>query len=263
MRLKRLEIFGFKSFAKKLDLKLVGGITAVVGPNGCGKTNVVDSIRWVLGEQRPTQIRLDRMEDVLFKGSDSRRQLGMAEVSLTLDNESRKLPLDMPEITITRRLFRTGESDYMINHKSCRLADINDLFMDTGMGTDSYSMFEQDMINSILSDKAEDRRHIFEEAAGVTKYKTRRKAAIGKLESIEVDLERVGDIITELERRVDSLKRQASKAERYRKLKTDIKATRYMFAKSANGRAYRAGWDAANNKPKVMNKDDNGEIKHD
>ena len=223
MRLKRLEIFGFKSFAKKLDLKLVGGITAVVGPNGCGKTNVVDSIRWVLGEQRPTQIRLDRMEDVLFKGSDIRRQLGMAEVSLTLDNESRTLPLDMPEITITRRLFRTGESDYMINRKTCRLADINDLFMDTGMGTDSYSMFEQDMINSILSDKAEDRRHIFEEAAGVTKYKTRRKSAIGKMESIEVDLERVGDIITELERRVDSLKRQASKAERYRKLKTDIK----------------------------------------
>ncbi len=223
MKLKRLEIFGFKSFAKKLDLKLVGGITSVVGPNGCGKTNVIDAIRWVLGEQRPTMIRLERMEDVLFKGSDSRRPLGMAEVSLTIDNDARLLHLDIPEITITRRLFRTGESDYMINHKACRLADINELFMDTGMGTDSYSMFEQDMINSILSDKTEDRRHIFEEAAGVTKYKARRRSAVIKLSSIEDDLDRVGDIIYELERYVGSLKRQASKAERYRKLKTEIK----------------------------------------
>ncbi|MFC1607807.1 chromosome segregation protein SMC [Candidatus Latescibacterota bacterium] len=223
MRLKRLEIYGFKSFAKKLDLKLVGGITGVVGPNGCGKTNVVDAIRWVLGEQRPTQIRLDRMEDVLFKGSGSRRPLGMAEVSLTIDNDAGLLPLDMAEITITRRLFRTGESDYMINKKACRLTDINELFMDTGMGTDSYSMFEQNMINSILSDKAEDRRHIFEEAAGVTKYKTRRRSAVGKLASIQDDLDRVGDIVTELERRVESLKRQASKAGRYRKYKDEIK----------------------------------------
>lgn len=223
MKLKRLEIFGFKSFAKKLDLKLVGGITSVVGPNGCGKTNVIDAIRWALGEQRPTTIRLERMEDVLFKGSDSRRPLGMAEVSLTIDNDARILHLDIPEITITRRLFRTGESDYMINHKACRLADINELFMDTGMGTDSYSMFEQDMINSILSDKTEDRRHIFEEAAGVTKYKARRRSAVIKLSSIEDDLDRVGDIISELERHVGSLKRQAAKAERYRKLKTEIK----------------------------------------
>lgn len=230
MKLSRLEIFGFKSFAKKLDLRLAGGITAVVGPNGCGKTNIVDAIRWVLGEQRPTQIRLERMEDILFKGSVNRHQLGMSEVSLTIENDSGTLALDMPEITITRRLFRSGESDYMINRKSCRLADINDLLMDTGMGTDSYSVFELAMINAILSDKTDDRRHIFEEAAGVTKYKARRRSALNKLLSIENDLERVGDIIIELKRRVDSLKRQASKAKRYRTLKSAIKSKTITLA---------------------------------
>lgn len=230
MKLSRLEIYGFKSFAKKLDLALTGGITVVVGPNGCGKTNVVDSIRWVLGEQRPTQIRLERMEDVLFKGSATRHQLGMCEVSLTIENISGILPLNVPEITITRRLFRSGESDYMINRKPCRLADINDMLMDTGMGTDSYSLFELSMINAILSDKTDDRRHIFEEAAGVTKYKARRKSALNKLISIEDDLNRVGDIVTELQRRVDSLKRQAAKAKRYRMLKSEMKSKTIAIA---------------------------------
>ena len=224
MKLSRLEIYGFKSFAKKLDLKLLGGITALVGPNGCGKTNVVDAIRWVLGEQKPTQIRLDRMEDVLFKGSGSRRQLGMSEVSLTIENTSGILPVDLPEITITRRLFRSGESEYMINRKTCRLADINDIFMDTGMGSDSYSVFEQEMINAILSDKTEDRRHVFEEAAGITKYKSRRRSALNTLMSIDSDLNRLGDIITELERRVGFLKLQANRASRYRKLKSELKS---------------------------------------
>ncbi len=223
MKLSRLEIFGFKSFAKKLDLTLSGGITSVVGPNGCGKANVVDAIRWVLGEQRPTQIRLERMEDVLFKGSASRRPLGMTEVSLTIDNDSGILPVDLPQITITRRLFRSGESDYLINRKSCRLADIHDLLMDTGMGTDSYSVFELAMINSILSDKTDDRRHIFEEAAGITKYKARRRTALGKLAGIEQDLERLGDIVAELERRVESLRRQAARARRYRELRGEIR----------------------------------------
>ncbi len=230
MKLSRLEVYGFKSFAKKLDLKLTGGMTAVVGPNGCGKTNVVDSIRWVLGEQRPSMIRLERMEDVLFKGSETRRPLGMSEVSLTIENDSGLLPLSMPEVTITRRLFRSGESDYLINKKSCRLADIHDLLMDTGMGTDSYSLFELSMINAILSDKTDDRRHIFEEAAGVTKYKARRKSAMNKLSSIEDDLERVGDIIAELKRRVESLKRQASKAHRYRMLKGELKSKSIAIA---------------------------------
>ncbi len=224
MKLTRLEAYGFKSFAKKLDLKLDGGITAIVGPNGCGKTNVVDAIRWVLGEQRPSMIRLDRMEDVIFKGSGTRRQLGMSEVSLTVENCAGVIPVDLPEITITRRLFRSGESEYMINRKACRLADINDMFMDTGIGTDSYSMIEQKMINAILSDKTEDRRHIFEEAAGITKYKSRRRSALNTLLSIENDINRLGDIITELDRRVTLLKRQASKAERYRKLKSELKA---------------------------------------
>jgi chromosome segregation protein len=232
MRLSRLEIYGFKSFAKKLDLKLTGGITAIVGPNGCGKTNVVDAIRWVLGEQRPTQIRLDCMEDVLFKGSVTRKQLGMSEVSLTIENNSGRLPVNTPEISITRRLFRSGESDYQLNRTSCRLTDINELFMDTGMGTDSYSVFELSMVNAILSDKTEDRRHIFEEAAGITKYKARRKTALKKLVGIQDDLDRVGDIIAELQRRVDSLKRQASKAKRYRKLKNEIKAKTVAIASS-------------------------------
>jgi len=229
MKLSRLEIYGFKSFAKKLDLKLLGGITALVGPNGCGKTNVVDAIRWVLGEQKPTQIRLDRMEDVLFKGSGSRRQLGMSEVSLTIENASGILPVNLPEITITRRLFRSGESEYLINRKTCRLADINDIFMDTGMGSDSYSVFEQEMINAILSDKTEDRRHVFEEAAGITKYKSRRRVALNTLMSIDSDLNRLSDIITELERCVDFLKRQASRASRYRKLKSELKSKTIAF----------------------------------
>jgi chromosome segregation protein len=224
MKLSRLEVYGFKSFAKKLDLKLLGGMTALVGPNGCGKSNVIDAIRWVLGEQKPSQIRLDRMEDVLFKGSGSRSQLGMSEVSLTVENTSGILQVDLPEITVTRRLFRSGESEYMINRKVCRLADINDMFMDTGMGSESYSVFEQGMINAILSDKAEDRRHIFEEAAGITKYKSRRRSAINTLNSIEGDLNRLGDIVFELERRVGFLKRQASKAARYRRLKSELKS---------------------------------------
>ena len=224
MKLSRLEIFGFKSFGKKLDLKLLGGITSVVGPNGCGKTNVVDSIRWVLGEQRPTHIRLEKMEDVIYKGSETRRPLGMAEVSLTIENSAGVLPFDLNEITVTRRLFRSGESEYLMNRKQCRLSDITELFMDTGIGLDSYSVFEQGMINAILSDKTEDRRHIFEEAAGVTKYKSRRKSALTTLVSIDDDLTRLSDITTELERRVDSLKRQASKASRYRELKSELKA---------------------------------------
>jgi len=219
-----LEIYGFKSFAKKLDLRLLGGITAIVGPNGCGKTNVVDAIRWVFGEQRPTQIRLEHMEDVLFKGSASRRQLGMSEVSLTIENDSDILPVNLPEVTITRRLFRSGESEYMINRKMCRLGDINNMFMDTGAGRDSYSVFEPEVINSILSDKTENRRHIFEEAAGITKYKSRRKSALNTLISIEDDLKHLDDFISELERRADSLKRQASKASRYRKLKSEFKS---------------------------------------
>lgn len=244
MKLTRLEIFGFKTFAKKLDIRLSEGITSVVGPNGCGKTNVVDAIRWVLGEQRPTQIRLERMEDSIFKGSATRKQLGMAEVSLTIDNESGRLPVNMPEVTITRRLFRSGESEYLLNRKICRLADINDLFMDTGMGTDSYSVFELAMINSILSDKTEDRRHIFEEAAGVTKYKARRKAAVNRMLTIQDDLARVGDIIAELERRTESLRRQAQKAARYRSLRSELRSRMVSVASFEMGRLRKKADDA-------------------
>ena len=169
MHLSRLEIFGFKSFANKLDLRMDDGITAVVGPNGCGKTNVVDAIRWVLGEQRPRFLRGDRMEDVIFNGSERREPLGMAEVSLTIENAGGMLPIEYNEVTVTRRLFRSGESTYLINRTACRLLDIENLLMDTGIGPHSYSVIEQGMVDAIMSDNPEDRRRLFEEAAGITK----------------------------------------------------------------------------------------------
>ncbi len=215
MFLSKLEIFGFKSFAQKFELNLDGGITSIVGPNGCGKTNVVDAIRWVLGEQSARSLRSFRMEDVIFNGSRNRAPLSMAEVSLTVKNDKGILPLDYSEVTVTRRLFRSGESDYLINKTPCRLMDINNLFMDTGMGSHAYSVMEQSMVDSILSESAEDRRKIFEEAAGITKYKFRRKSALLKLSATQQDLLRIGDIIGEVEKRVNSLRNQVRKAERY------------------------------------------------
>lgn len=224
MYLSKLEIIGFKSFAQKVNLTFDSGISAIVGPNGCGKTNIVDAIRWVLGEQRYSALRSEKMEDVIFNGTRSRKALGMAEASLVIENTKGILPSEYSQVTISRRVYRSGESEYLLNKVPCRLKDILDLFMDTGMGSDAYSVIELKMVETILSDKTEDRRRLFEEAAGVTKYKHRRKAAYRKLESVQADLMRVNDIVAEVQKAVSSLERQAKKAEQYNEVHVKLKA---------------------------------------
>ncbi len=223
MYLSKLEIFGFKSFANKTNLVLNDGITAIVGPNGCGKTNIVDALRWSLGEQRYSTLRSDKMEDVIFNGTKVRKPIGMAEVSLTIENNKGILPLEYNEVTITRRVYRSGESEYLLNKTVCRLKDIVHLFMDTGMGSNAYSVIELKMVETILSDKVEERRRLFEEAAGVTRYKARRKEALRKLEDVDSDLLRVDDIIAEVGKMVNSLNRQARKAERYNEIQDRLR----------------------------------------
>jgi chromosome segregation protein len=224
MYLSKIEIIGFKSFAQRVNVNFDTGVTAIVGPNGCGKTNIVDAIRWALGEQRYSTLRSDKMEDVIFNGTKSRKPLGLAEVSLTIENTKGILPTEYSEVTITRRVFRSGESEYLLNKVPCRLKDILDLFMDTGMGSDAYSVIELKMVETILSDKTDERRKLFEEAAGVTKYKVRRKAAYRKLESVQQDLTRVNDIVKEVEKTVNSLERQAKKAEQYNDVSKRLKS---------------------------------------
>jgi len=223
MRIKRLDITGFKSFMDRSVFTFGEGITGVVGPNGCGKSNVVDGLRWVMGEQSAKALRGRGMEDVLFNGSESQGPLSMAEVSLTLSvSESDGLApqyAGYPELTVTRRLFRSGESEYLINKTACRLLDVVELFLGTGVGTRAYSIIEQGRVGLIVSSKPEDRRFLIEEAAGVTKYKSRRRAAERKMEATEANLLRVADLVTELAKRLDSLGRQARKAEKYRTLK--------------------------------------------
>lgn len=223
MYLSNLEIIGFKSFAQKTQFKFTEGMTALVGPNGCGKTNIVDALRWALGEQKTSVLRSDNMENVIFNGTNKRKPLGMAEVSLVIQNNKNVLPTEYNEVKITRRLFRNGESNYLLNNTKCRLRDITDLIMDTGMGPDSYSVIELKMVEAILSGKPEERRHLFEEAAGVTKYKIRRKEASRKLESVQSDLVRVEDIVQEVRKNVNSLSRQAAKTRRYNKLMDEHK----------------------------------------
>ncbi|MBA4544025.1 chromosome segregation protein SMC [Thermoactinomyces daqus] len=222
MYLKRLEMSGFKSFADRTELEFVPGITAVVGPNGSGKSNVTDGIRWVLGEQSAKSLRGNKMEDVIFAGSDTRKPVGYCEVSITFDNSDRRLPLDYAEVTVTRRVYRSGESEYLLNRQSCRLKDIHELFLDTGIGKDAYSMIGQGKIDEILSSKSEDRRIIFEEAAGISKYKTRKKEAEKKLDNTEQNLARIHDLIHELETQVEPLAEQAEKAQRFKELKTEL-----------------------------------------
>lgn len=215
MYLKRLEIQGFKSLADKIELQFNQGISVVVGPNGCGKSNIADAIRWVLGEQSAKSLRGAKMEDVIFAGSDKRKQVGMAEVSLTLDNSTSVFPLDFAEITVTRRVYRSGESEYLINKSACRLKDIHELFMDTGIGREGYSIIGQGKIDEILSVRSEDRRQIIEEAAGIVKYKARKQQAERKLEDTEQNLVRINDIITELETQIGPLEEQSQKASEY------------------------------------------------
>jgi chromosome segregation protein len=224
MYLSKLELVGFKSFAQKTEFKFTPGLTALVGPNGCGKTNIVDAIRWVLGEQKTSVLRSDLMENVIFNGTQNRKPLGMSEVAMTLQNNRNMLPTEYTEVTVTRRLFRSGESHYLLNNAQCRLRDIVDLFMDTGMGADSYSVIELKMVETILSGRPEERRHLIEEAAGVTKYKVRRKEAGRKLMQVQQDLLRVYDIVEEVGKQVRSLSRQAAKTKRYNTLQQEFSA---------------------------------------
>ncbi|MDB5107045.1 MAG: smc [Fibrobacteres bacterium] len=220
MYLSKLRIFGFKSFANKVEVNFPGeGITSVVGPNGCGKSNIIDAIRWVLGEQRAKVLRSGKMEDVIFSGTAERPPLNMAEVSLLINNDSGVLPSEYTQIMITRRAFRNGETEYLINNTPCRLKDIHNLFYDTGMGAASYSLIEAKMIDSILSDKAEERRVMFEEASGISKYKQQRKETLRQLERTALDLARVEDNLKFVQQNVNMFERQAKKAEKWREIK--------------------------------------------
>ena len=223
MHLKSLEINGFKSFADRTKLMFEPGTVAIVGPNGCGKSNVSDAIRWVLGEQRPTSLRCAKMLDVIFNGTDNRKPVGMAEVSITFADCEGVLATEYNEVTITRRVFRSGEGQYFMNKTPCRLRDIHRLFMGTGIGTNSYSVMAQGQIDAILSSKPEDRRAIFEEAAGITKFKADRKEALRKLEQTDANLLRLADVIREVKRQIGSLQRQAGKAQRYRELRDEMR----------------------------------------
>ncbi len=222
MHLQSLELFGFKSFADKTLFNFHTGITAIVGPNGCGKSNLLDALRWVLGEQSAKSLRGDEMADVIFNGTDSRKPLGFAEVSLTLSDCGSDLGVEWHDVRVTRRVYRDGNSEYFLNKTPCRLRDIQNLFADTGVARSAYSMMEQGKIDAILSSRPEDRRAVFEEAAGITKYKTQKREALRKLEATEANLLRIGDVIKEVKRQIGSLQRQAGKARRYQTLLADL-----------------------------------------
>ena len=224
MYLKRLELQGFKSFADKTVLEFKPGITAVIGPNGSGKSNISDSIRWVLGEQSMKSLRSSKAEDVIFAGTQNRKSLGFAEASIIIDNSDGKLPIEYNEVTVTRKLYRSGETGYFINKVPCRLKDILELFMDTGIGKDGYSIIGQGKIDEILSNKSEDRRHIFEEAAGIVKYRARKAESEKKLEQTKLNLLRINDILAEIEGQIEPLRIQSEKAKRFLSLRDELKS---------------------------------------
>ena len=223
MYLKNIEVHGFKSFAQKINFEFHNGITGIVGPNGSGKSNVGDAVRWVLGEQSAKQLRGGNMQDVIFSGTELRKPLSFASVAITLDNSDHKLPVDFEEVTVTRRLYRSGESEYRINGSSCRLKDINEMFYDTGIGKEGYSIIGQGQIDKILSGKPEERRELFDEAAGIVKFKRRKAVTEKKLAEEQQNLVRVNDILSELTRQLEPLERQSETAKIYLKKKEELK----------------------------------------
>ena len=223
MQLKKLEIQGFKSFADKTEILFLDGITTIVGPNGSGKSNISDAIRWVIGEQSAKNLRGTKMEDVIFAGTEARKKVGFAEVSMYLDNSDGTLPIDYSEVIVTRRVYRSGESNYLINGNECRLKDIQTIFMDTGLGKDGYSIISQGKVDELLSNKSEERRHVFEEAAGIVKYRTRKEEATRKLENTQSTLQRVGDVIAEIEKTIGPLEVKAQTAKKFLQLRDELK----------------------------------------
>jgi chromosome segregation protein len=230
MQLTQLEIKGFKSFGDKITINFNEGVTAIVGPNGCGKSNVVDAIRWVLGEQSTRMLRSEKMDNVIFNGTKSRKPANLAEVSLTFDNTKNILPTDYSQVTLTRKLYRSGDSEYRLNDVQCRLKDITDLFLDTGIGSDSYAIIELRMIEEIISNKEGSRRNLFEEASGISKYKLRKKQTFNKLKDTEADLERVEDLLFEIQKNLKMLENQAKKTERYYRIKEEYKVLSVKLA---------------------------------
>ena len=223
MKLKRLEIQGFKSFADKTEIVFEQGTTAIVGPNGSGKSNISDAVRWVLGEQSAKQLRGARMEDVIFGGTEKRKPLSWCEVSLLFDNEDRALAMDCAEVMLTRRVWRSGESEYYLNRAACRLKDITELFRDTGIGKEGYSLIGQGRIEEILSSKSDDRREVFEEAAGIVTYRVRKEEAERRMENTRQNLERVEDILGELQNQLEPLEKQAEDARKYLALRDSLR----------------------------------------
>ena len=223
MYLKNIEVYGFKSFAQKINFEFHNGITGIVGPNGSGKSNVGDAVRWVLGEQSAKQLRGGNMQDVIFSGTESRKPLSFASVAITLDNSDHKLPVDYNEVTVARRLYRSGESEYLINGSSCRLKDIQEMFYDTGIGKEGYSIIGQGQIDKILSGKPEDRRELFDEAAGIVKFKRRKNTTIKKLEEERQNLVRVTDILSELTKQLGPLEKQSETARIYLAKREELK----------------------------------------
>src|SRR6476659_5894035 len=233
MKLKQLEIKGFKSFADKTILNFDEGITGIIGPNGCGKSNIIDSIRWVIGEQKISQLRSENLEALVFNGSKTRSASGLAEVSLTFENTKNLLPTEFNIVTVTRRFFKNGESEYRLNDVACRLKDIHNLFLDTGISNDSYAIIELGMVDDIIRDKENSRRRMLEQAAGITIYKTRKKEAKQKLDATEGDLNRIEDLLFEINNQLKTLESQAKKAEKYYEIKKDYKEISVELAKAA------------------------------
>ncbi|MDZ7605811.1 MAG: AAA family ATPase [Cyclobacteriaceae bacterium] len=233
MQLTKLEIKGFKSFGDRVLINFGDGITGIVGPNGCGKSNIVDAIRWVLGEQKISTLRSEKLENIIFNGTKKRKPTQMAEVSLSFKNTRNLLPVEYNDVTITRRFFRSGESEYLLNGITCRLKDITSLFLDTGIASNSYAIIELAMVNDLLNDKEDSRRHLFEEAAGVSKFKIRKKETLRKLGETDADLARVDDLLFEIEKNMRSLEKQARQAKRYYEVKNEYKIHSVALAKKS------------------------------